>query len=159
MVKKIENYSKPKLPNRNEFLNAKNIVTIISAGLLTITLGCSGNAKLVETTETIKNIEAQAQTLNDSTKIIYPNPFMPTFTSIAFNVKESRSPRHVIIRMYNVKGELVRNLVDKNFETGDHKISWDGNDNEGISVEAGIYFYRCTFNGIEYAPKKLILMK
>jgi len=157
MVKKIENYKKPQLPNKREFLNSKNIVTIISAGLLTITLGCSGNTKLVDSAKTSKNIETTTKALNDSTKTTYPNPFMPT-SSISFNVKESTMPHNVILKIYNGKGNIVRNLINSTFDSGEHKISWDGKDDEGNSVASGIYFYQLDIDG-EINTKKMVLMK
>lgn len=158
MVKKIENYTKPQIPPKSEFLTAKNIVTIISTGLLTITLGCSGNAKLVDSTETTKQIAPPAKELNESIKTNYPNPFMPV-TSININIDQNKAPQHVKIDIFNVKGQLIRVLVDADFEAGKHDIIWDGLDDEGNKAESGIYFYKSSIDGIEIGTKKIISMK
>jgi len=170
MVKKIEDYSKPQLPNKKEFLNSKKIVSVVSAGLITLTLGCSGNAKLVDSAETSKNIGAPSQALNDTTQTTYPNPFMPTTTiefhvaqdstaNIDFKVNQDSTFQHVLIEMFNAKGDLVRTLVDTELEAGIHSVSWDGLDDAGNKAESGIYFYRLTVDGNEISTEKMILMK
>lgn len=69
----------------------------------------------------------------------YPNPFNPT-TTITFMVQK---PGHVRLRIYNVIGQLVRELVDEEMDAGVvHHVVWDGTDRKGISVASGMYFYR-----------------
>jgi len=69
----------------------------------------------------------------------YPNPFNPT-TTISFMVQK---PGHVRLRIYNVIGQLVRELVDEEMEAGvTHHVVWEGTDRKGINVASGMYFYR-----------------
>jgi len=56
----------------------------------------------------------------------YPNPFNPN-TSIMFSLTNSEN---VMIEIFNVKGELIKTLVNEVFESGNHQINWNGmNDN------------------------------
>ena len=68
----------------------------------------------------------------------YPNPFNPE-TTIRFSVAK---PQNVQISVYNIRGQLVKNLLNEKFETGHHDVIWQGEDNNGRSVSSGVYFYR-----------------
>jgi flagellar hook assembly protein FlgD len=41
--------------------------------------------------------------------------------------------------VYDVRGSLVRTLVDRSLEEGEHEVLWDGRDEEGLSVSSGVY--------------------
>ncbi len=84
----------------------------------------------------------------------FPNPFNPE-TTIAYSVKEA-SP--VNIEIYNVKGQLVKTLVNEVQEAGNHSIVWKGTDNNGRSVSSGIYYYKMTAGKFS-STKKMIMMK
>lgn len=84
----------------------------------------------------------------------YPNPFNPE-TTIAFEVTTSGN---VNIAIYNLKGQLVKNLVNDSYCSGTHTAIWNGTDNSGKSVPSGVYFY--TTKTEDYSStKKMILMK
>jgi len=84
----------------------------------------------------------------------FPNPFNPE-TTIAYSVKEA-SP--VTIEIYNVKGQLVKTLVNEAKEAGNHSVVWKGTDNNGRSVSSGIYYYKM-IAGKYSSTKKMIMMK
>ena len=84
----------------------------------------------------------------------YPNPFNPT-TNIAYSVKEAGN---VTLQVYNIKGQLVKTLVDDVKETGKHTTIWAGTDNSNKSVSSGVYFYKMK-SGNYTSTKKMILMK
>ena len=67
----------------------------------------------------------------------YPNPFNPS-TSISFSIPEFSM---VSISIYNIHGQKIKSLVKSNMSPGYHQISWHGDDDNGISVSNGIYFY------------------
>ena len=69
---------------------------------------------------------------------VYPNPFNPS-TSIRFAVKE---PANVTLKIFNIRGELVRTLLDGEYNRGVHERRWHGRDNAGNQVASGLYFYR-----------------
>jgi hypothetical protein len=84
----------------------------------------------------------------------YPNPYNPA-TQIAYKLPE---PGVVSLKIYNIKGELVRTLVNEYKPAGDHIAIWNGKDDAGMEVASGIYLYRIQA-GKFADSKKMILMK
>ncbi|MDY0151709.1 MAG: C25 family cysteine peptidase [Candidatus Cloacimonas sp.] len=84
----------------------------------------------------------------------YPNPFNPE-TTIRYSTKAAGAVR---ISIYNMKGQLIRNLVNESKAAGYHRVIWNGQDERGAAVSSGIYFYR--MDAVNYsATKKMMLMK
>ncbi len=87
--------------------------------------------------------------------VCYPNPFRNS-TTIKFEVN---SPASTSITVYNIKGQVVRHLVQsQKFSPGEQTIIWDGQDDRGRTVPAGIYFYKIR-SGWYSSTKKMILIK
>ncbi len=84
----------------------------------------------------------------------YPNPFNPS-TTIRYSVKEATP---VTIGIYNVKGQLVKTLVNEDKSSGNHSVVWNGRDNNNQAVSSGVYFYKM-LAGKYSSTKKMILMK
>ena len=70
----------------------------------------------------------------------FPNPFNP-YTSIRYQVSGIK-PQNVIINVYNVRGQLIRTLVNDYHEPGEHSVTWNGIDDSGNQVGSGVYFYQ-----------------
>jgi hypothetical protein len=88
----------------------------------------------------------------------YPNPFNPS-TTIEFSVPESRGGfEHVVLKIYNLRGQLVNTLVDDERESGHYTIHWDGRDSNGTKVGSGIYVYKFSA-GENTATRKMVLLK
>ena len=68
----------------------------------------------------------------------YPNPFNPE-TNIDFQLPKSS---FVSIRIYNILGQEVKTLVNETRSAGFHSIKWDGTNNNGITVNSGVYIYK-----------------
>lgn len=68
----------------------------------------------------------------------YPNPFNPT-TKIEFILPKSSK---VEIKIYNMLGQEIKTLVDRNFAPGNYAVVWDGTDNLGRNVSSRVYLYR-----------------
>ena len=64
-----------------------------------------------------------------------PNPFNPS-TTIHFEVGLNHK---VLIRVYDIRGKLVRSLFENQIQAGAHNISWNGLDESGQALESGIY--------------------
>ena len=84
----------------------------------------------------------------------YPNPFNPT-TVIEYALPKSCDVR---IKIYNILGQAVRDLVNERQEVGYKIINWDGKDDHGKEVCSGIYFYRIVAGNF-VKSKKMILLK
>jgi len=84
----------------------------------------------------------------------YPNPFNPE-TTVAYSVKE---PARVWIGIYNVKGQLIRTLVNDDRATGHYTVVFDGRDDNGRSVSSGIYFLKMSA-GDYRSTRKMIMMQ
>ncbi len=84
----------------------------------------------------------------------YPNPFNPE-TTISFNLKNSGD---VKLSVYNIKGQLVKTLVEDHLDSGNHSIVWHGKDNNSTDVSSGVYFYRL-ISDTTSITKKMILLK
>lgn len=68
----------------------------------------------------------------------YPNPFNPS-TSIVVELAEDSD---LNVAVYDMLGRLVKTLASGSHVSGGHILDWDGTDNTGASVQAGIYFAR-----------------
>ena len=85
----------------------------------------------------------------------HPNPFNPA-TNISYAVSNTGQ---VTIDIYNVKGELVKTLVNREVAAGNHSVTWMGEDNSGKSVTSGIYFYKMRAGAKYTSSRKMILLK
>ncbi len=86
-----------------------------------------------------------------------PNPFR-SGTTIQFEVPSfaANAPR-VELKIYNLLGQLVRTLVEAQFPTGLHRVVWDGRDQAGRPMAAGVYVYSLTANGIRMNKKMALI--
>jgi hypothetical protein len=84
----------------------------------------------------------------------YPNPFNPS-TMIQFALPKADRVR---IEIFDIRGALVKTLVDDKFSAGYHAAVWNGLNDAGYSVSAGTYLYRMvSSNGT--ITKKMVYMK
>ncbi|UCF05010.1 MAG: S8 family serine peptidase [bacterium] len=85
----------------------------------------------------------------------YPNPFNPV-TRVQFGIpKNVTGP--VQLRIYNVKGELVKTLFEGTKEPGIHTFTWDGTNDIGHSVSSGLYFCRFVAGDVRMVRKMVLL--
>ncbi|MFA5010803.1 MAG: T9SS type A sorting domain-containing protein [Ignavibacteria bacterium] len=68
----------------------------------------------------------------------YPNPFNPS-TNIQFELKE---PSHITLKVYDVQGREVKELVNGRWGTGRFIADFDATD-----FSTGVYFYKIIING------------
>ena len=66
---------------------------------------------------------------------------------------------HVLLKIYDIRGRLVKTLTNKIYSKGFHSIYWNGKNKYGNNVSSGIYFYRMTTNEGYAKSFKMILMK
>ncbi len=89
----------------------------------------------------------------------YPNPFNPE-TWIPYQLAE---PAEVTLRIYAIKGELVRTLALGHqpagiYQTRTRAVYWDGKNALGEPVASGVYFYTLTAGDFN-ATRKMLIMK
>lgn len=85
----------------------------------------------------------------------YPNPFNPS-TTIAYDIAEGNDVQ-VRLNIYNIRGQLVRTLVDESKSEGSYLVQWDGTTNNGQQVSSGVYFYRLQAGDFNQTRKMVIL--
>ncbi len=84
----------------------------------------------------------------------YPNPFNPS-TMIEFAIPRSEN---VSIKIYDITGREVYNLLNMDMKSGTYKVDWLGINNIGDDVSSGVYFYRI-IAGDYVQAKKMILVR
>jgi flagellar hook assembly protein FlgD len=65
-----------------------------------------------------------------------PNPFRQTAT-IAFSLAQGGP---VELAVFSVDGRRVRTLVGESREPGEYRVTWDGRDDRGNPMSAGVYY-------------------
>jgi flagellar hook assembly protein FlgD len=60
--------------------------------------------------------------------------------------------------IFNINGQLIKNLISSTLNTGTHKVEWDSKDNNGKNVKSGIYLYRLTADEF-VITKNMVLLK
>lgn len=84
----------------------------------------------------------------------FPNPFNPS-TTIQFALPVSE---FVSLKIYNLLGQEVNQLVDENFNAGFHNVKWNGLDKNNNPVSSGVYLYKIEA-GSFVSIKKAVYLK
>ncbi len=88
--------------------------------------------------EIISSVDNENMVINVPELISYPNPFSNS-TTIRFNSKNSG---RIKLKIYNLSGFPVKTLIDGYYEAGESSLRWNGCDDSGTRLPAGIYFIR-----------------
>ncbi len=99
-------------------------------------------------------VPSQPIEFRDALSQNYPNPFNPT-TTVRFSLAENS---RVVLAIYDVRGALVRTLVDGPRVAGEHRVEWNGDNDSGYRVSSGVYFYRLTAGQFQ-STRKMVLLK
>ena len=85
----------------------------------------------------------------------YPNPFNPS-TQIKYSIPKSGI---VTLKVYNLLGQEVATLVNKEQKTGSYTVNFDSSNMPGGGQElaSGIYMYRIQSGGFSLTKKMMIL--
>ena len=83
----------------------------------------------------------------------YPNPFNPE-TSINFNLKIDSD---VSLKIFNIKGQLIRTLIDEELSASAYNITWNGKNDAGSNVSSGIYLYQLQADTQQFVRKCILL--
>ncbi|MDP8201052.1 MAG: right-handed parallel beta-helix repeat-containing protein [Candidatus Tenebribacter burtonii] len=105
---------------------------------------------LISLNEDDNNVPEVAKTsLNQN----YPNPFNPS-TTIAYSILNDGM---IELKVYNIKGQLVKTLVMGEQQTGSYEVVWNGKDNNEKNISSGVYFYKLSTKDKTIMKKMLIL--
>lgn len=85
----------------------------------------------------------------------YPNPFNPS-TTIEFSITNESD---VELKIYNIKGQKVKQLVSQQLSAGQHSVVWDGMDSNSKKVATGLYFYILKIDDKTKVVRKCLLLK
>jgi hypothetical protein len=100
--------------------------------------------------------DANHQNLPESFQLLqnYPNPFNPT-TTIRYKLPIDS---HVVLTVYNVSGQEIITLIDKDQKAGDYDIQW-----EASAYPSGLYIFQLKAESENKKPiekiKKMLLLK
>jgi len=83
-----------------------------------------------------------------------PNPFNPR-TEIRFGLPAAGPVR---IDIFDLRGHLVRHLVDEVMAEGHHRVNWQGENQQGGNAASGLYFLRLMADG-QNLTQRLILVR
>ena len=83
-----------------------------------------------------------------------PNPFNP-MTTISFSLARSGP---ATLTVFDVAGKRIKTLVNDDLEAGDHRVTWQGTDDGGRQVAAGIYLYQLE-TGSVHQVKRMTLVR
>jgi hypothetical protein len=87
----------------------------------------------------------------------YPNPFNAR-TTLPFEVPPSLDGARVRLAIYNVRGDLVRVVLNANLPAGPHRTTWDGADANQRIVGSGVYY--CSVQaGSQHQSRAIVLVK
>jgi hypothetical protein len=84
-----------------------------------------------------------------------PNPLNPS-TTITYSIQGDLQ-LNARLDIYNLRGQLVKILVDKVHEPGDYHVFWDGKNELGTDVSSGVYFYRLKAGDNTWVRKMVVL--
>jgi M6 family metalloprotease-like protein len=143
-------------------LNSFDLESLINPKVYNLKVRAIGNDYLFFDSEWSETIEYAVVSDSDIVSIVqqarlvanFPNPFNPE-TTIQFEIFSVESL--VKIDVYNIRGQLVKSLVDGSFSAGSHSIVWDGTDESGVNMASGIYFYRMATDGYTSVRRMLLL--
>jgi flagellar hook assembly protein FlgD len=84
-----------------------------------------------------------------------PNPFRGS-TEISFDAPQAAAAARV--EVLDVRGRRVATLASRPAIAGAHRAAWDGRDEGGAPLPAGVYFVRLEGQGID-AVRKVTLLR
>ncbi|MCK4680977.1 hypothetical protein KAT82_07600, partial [bacterium] len=90
--------------------------------------------------------------------LLHPARPSPFDGSTMLQLDVPAGAERVRLAIYNVQGQLVRTLVDGALPPGRREFIWNGTDDTGRPVSAGVYLARCESDAGS-GTQKLVLMK
>jgi hypothetical protein len=111
--------------------------------ILELTLGGDARVVAVERLGAAKKVAPQERSAFSALDPIYPNPFNAS-TLIPYRLAAAGPVR---LEIHNILGQSVYTLVDQFQAAGRYQVRWNGRDQLGAAVSAGVYFARLQYPG------------
>jgi hypothetical protein len=86
----------------------------------------------------------------------YPNP-APTGVHLRLGVPSTGAAERVLVEVFDVRGRLVKRVVDKALDPGYHDLEWDGRDSRDERVSSGIYFVKVSRRDANVSAKVVLV--
>ncbi|MCD4817901.1 MAG: PKD domain-containing protein [Candidatus Cloacimonetes bacterium] len=99
----------------------------------------------------VKEPEIESTSLSNN----FPNPFSDK-TVINFSLK---TDSFVELIIFNLKGQIVRKLVNNSLVKGHYTKDWDGKDQNANDVQSGMFFYSLKCNNRIISTRKMVFMR
>lgn len=112
----------------------------------------AGNESLAATPGSVTDVDV-APELAFALTAPSPNPFMRS-TRLSFTLPRAQG---VTLEVFDASGRRVRTLAEGPFAAGAHELSWDGRNESGAQVGAGLMFVRLRAGGHE-AVRRVVSM-
>jgi len=109
-----------------------------------------GQSSVALATDTETNVIPKTFSLHQN----YPNPFNPA-TIVSYDLPKASDVR---LTVYDMMGRQVKVLIQGHESAGRKQVAWNGTDEKGRAVSAGVYLYRIN-TGYHSATRKMLLMK
>jgi hypothetical protein len=129
----------------------------VNAYLADITGNSKGTGSMLITGVEIPNPQPNLPTDYEIHIQNYPNPFNPT-TTIVFTIPQGLANQRVELKIFNITGELVTSLLNKDLQSGNYLVRWNGKDQFSQNASSGIYFYQLKV-GSHFKAGKMNLIK
>ncbi len=111
-------------------------------------------------TSLITNVERDTNPNIPQSEILlgnYPNPFNP-YTIINFSIPFEFTNSPVELNIFDINGSLVKTLLHDNLAAGNYLVKWFSDNNNGVQVSSGVYFYSLKV-GSKRVTNKMTLLK
>jgi len=112
-----------------------------------------GNASdAVESEVTVVGLPITGDVVGDV--VVSPSTITPNedgfndFANIAFTVLKLNVPRSLRVTIYDMRGALIRRLMDEAGLSGSYHVTWDGRDEDEERVVPGIYLCRIEVDAV-----------
>ena len=83
----------------------------------------------------------------------YPNPFNG-YTNFVFQLQHDSN---VDLSIFDLKGHLIKKIINDFKQSGNHKINWNATNQYGQEISSGVYLYRLSIDGKSYTSKLIFL--
>jgi hypothetical protein len=139
------------LPNNSSY-NFRGVIDEVR--LYNYALSVPEIKNIYDTSTAVNNRHAELAPLVTGLQQNYPNPFNAQ-TTMRYHLGNAG---HVTMVVYNVLGQKLRTLVDRQQPAGRHSVLWEGRNDLGREMGSGVYIYELTIGDFR-ERRKLLMMK